>query len=296
MTKHREGKTSLWQRLNAHLDNIAFYQTIFSLPFAYMAVLLASKGTVDWWIMLWVTMTIVSARSAALALDNMIDLKYDVDQPRFQQRPMVAGTVSRHGVHVLIGICAGVLVFSVLQLNPICIKLLPIAALPFVIYPFMKRYTCFCHYICGIAVAMAPAGGWVAVTGTIDYPMVVLFLAVTLWIGGFDVVYGAQDEEFDKAHGLHSMAVALGAKNALLLAKITHVITLCIFFYLGQLLSLGYMYYIGVGIAGGVLYFQHQIIAQRGFKAFNRRYYLRNGIVSVAIFLCTLMSVLWELK
>lgn len=296
MTKHREEKASLWQRLNAHLDNIAFYQTIFSLPFAYMAVLLASKGTVDWWIMLWVTMTIVSARSAALALDNMIDLKYDVDQPRFQQRPMVAGTVSRHGVHVLIGICAAVLVFSVLQLNPICIKLLPIAALPFVIYPFMKRYTCFCHYICGIAVAMAPAGGWVAVTGTIDYPMVVLFLAVTLWIGGFDVVYGAQDEEFDKAHGLHSMAVALGAKNALMLAKITHVITLCIFFYLGQLLSLGYMYYIGVGIAGGVLYFQHQIIARQGFKAFNRRYYLRNGIVSVAIFLCTLMSVLWEVK
>lgn len=296
MTKHREVKASLWQRLNAHLDNIAFYQTIFSLPFAYMAVLLASKGTVDWWTMLWVTMTIVSARSAALALDNMIDLKYDVDQPRFQQRPMVAGTVSRHGVHVLIGICAAVLVFSVLQLNPICIKLLPIAALPFVIYPFMKRYTCFCHYICGIAVAMAPAGGWVAVTGTIDYPMVVLFLAVTLWIGGFDVVYGAQDEEFDKAHGLHSMAVALGAKNALLLAKITHVITLCIFFYLGQLLSLGYMYYIGVGIAGGVLYFQHQIIARQGFKAFNRRYYLRNGIVSVAIFLCTLMSVLWEVK
>lgn len=296
MTKHREGKASLWQRLNAHLDNIAFYQTIFSLPFAYMAVLLASKGTVDWWTMLWGTMTIVSARSAALALDNMIDLKYDVDQPRFQQRPMVAGTVSRHGVHVLIGICAAVLVFSVLQLNPICIKLLPIAALPFVIYPFMKRYTCFCHYICGIAVAMAPAGGWVAVTGTIDYPMVVLFLAVTLWIGGFDVVYGAQDEEFDKAHGLHSMAVALGAKNALLLAKITHVITLCIFFYLGQLLSLGYMYYIGVGIAGGVLYFQHQIIARQGFKAFNRRYYLRNGIVSVAIFLCTLMSVLWEVR
>lgn len=296
MTKHREGKASLWQKLNAHLDNVAFYQTIFSLPFAYMAVLLASKGTVDWWTMLWVTMTIISARSAALALDNMIDLKYDVDQPRFQQRPMVAGTVSRHGVHVLIGICAAVLLFSVLQLNPICIKLLPIAALPFVIYPFMKRYTCFCHYICGIAVAMAPAGGWVAVTGTIDYPMVVLFLAVTLWIGGFDVVYGAQDEEFDKAHGLHSMAVALGAKNALLLAKITHVITLCIFFYLGQLLSLGYMYYVGVGIAGGVLYFQHQIIARQGFKAFNRRYYLRNGIVSVAIFLCTLMSVLWEVR
>ena len=292
MTKHREGKASLWQRLNAHLDNIAFYQTIFSLPFAYMAVLLASKGKVDWWTMLWVTMTIVSARSAALALDNMIDLKYDMDQPRFQQRPMVAGTVSRHSVHVLIGICAAVLVFSVLQLNPICIKLLPIAALPFVIYPFMKRYTCFCHYICGIAVAMAPAGGWVAVTGTIDYPMVVLFLAVALWIGGFDVVYGAQDEEFDKAHGLHSMATLLGAKKALLLAKLTHVVTLAVFFYLGQLFGLGYLYYIGVGIAGGTLYYQHKIIDVRGFRAFTRRYYVHNGIVSVAIFICTLLDVL----
>ena len=293
LTNKLETQATLWQKLNAHLDNIAFYQTVFSLPFAYMAVLLASGGTVDGWIMLWVTMTIVSARSAALALDNMIDLKYDVDQPRFKQRPMVAGTVSRHGVHVLIGICAAVLVFSVLQLNPVCIKLLPIAALPFIIYPFMKRVTCFCHYVCGIAVAMAPAGGWVAVTGSIDYPMVVLFLAVTLWIGGFDVVYGAQDEEFDKAHGLHSMAVALGAKNALRLAKITHVITVCIFFYLGHLLSLGYMYYVGVGIAGGVLCYQHRVIEVQGFKAFTRRYYMRNGIVSVAIFLCTLISVLW---
>ncbi len=283
-----------WEKINAHLDNIAFYQTIFSLPFAYMAVLLASKGeSIDWATMIWVTLTIVSARSAALALDNMIDLKYDVDQPRFKERPMVAGTVGHKDVYLLLILCFAVLIFSVLQLNPICIKLLPVAAVPFIVYPYMKRLTCLCHYICGIAVAMAPAGGWVAVTGSIDYPMVVLFAAVTLWIGGFDVVYGAQDEAFDKAHGLHSMAVAIGAKNALRLAKITHVVTLIIFFYLGHLLSLGYFYFIGVGIAAGVLTYQHQLIDKKGFGAFTRQYYLRNGIVSVAIFLCTLISVMF---
>lgn len=286
---------SLWQRLDAHLNNIAFYQTIFSLPFAYMAVLLASAElgrSPDLWVMLWVTVTIVAARSAALALDNLIDLKYDKDQPRFAQRPMVAGTVGHKDVYALIVFCFALLIFAVLQLDPICIKLLPVAALPFVIYPYMKRVTCFCHYVCGIAVAMAPAGGWVAVTGRVDdWTMLVLYTAVALWIGGFDVVYGAQDEEFDKAHGLHSMATALGAKNALLLAKLTHVVTLIIFWYLGMLCQLGMVYFIGVGIAAGTLVYQHRLIDKKGFGAFTREYYMRNGIVSVAIFLCTLLSM-----
>ena len=106
------------------------------------------------------------------------------------------------------------------------------------------------------------------------------------------MVYGAQDEKFDKEHGLHSMATLLGAEKALLLAKLTHVVTLGVFFYLGQLLGLGYFYYIGVGIAGGTLYYQHKIIDVRGFRAFTRRYYVHNGIVSVAIFICTLLDVL----
>lgn len=290
-----EQKMSFMQKIDAHLNNIAFYQTIFSLPFAYMAIMLACRylgEPVDWLVFFWVTLIIVAARSAALALDNMIDLKYDKDQPRFKERPMVAGTISHHDVHVLIGICVGVLVFSVLQLDPICIKLLPIAAIPFVIYPYMKRITPFCHYVCGIAVAMAPAGGWVAVTGSIDYPMVVLFVAVTLWIGGFDVVYGAQDEQFDKEHGLHSMATLLGAQNALHVAKLTHVVTLLVFFYLGHLLNIGMWYFVGVGIAAGTLFYQHRLIARRGFKAFTREYYMRNGIVSIAIFICTCLSLL----
>ena len=204
---------------------------------------------------------------------------------------MVAGRLNKKDVYILIAICFVVLIGSVLQLDPICIKLLPIAALPFIVYPYMKRITCFCHYVCGIAVAMAPAGGWVAVTGEISWPMIVLCVAVALWIGGFDVVYGAQDEKFDKEHGLHSMATVLGADGALLLAKITHVVTLIVFVYLGSLFNLGVIYYVGVLVSAVVLIYQHRIIHIKGFGAFTREYYMRNGIVSVAIFLFTLASV-----
>lgn len=286
---------TVWQKLDAHLTNIAFYQIVFSLPFAYMAILLADRLhglALDWQLVFWVTVIIVAARSAALALDNMIDLKYDRDQPRFRERPMVAGSISHRDVYILLAVCFVTLIFAVLQLKPICIRLLPVAALPFVVYPYMKRITCLCHYICGVAVAMAPAGAWVAVTGEVEYPMVVLFLAVVLWIGGFDVVYGAQDEEFDKRHGLHSMATLMGAEKALLLAKLTHVATMGVFVYMGQLFALGYFYYIGVAIAGATLYYQHRLIDIKGFKAFTRRYYVHNGIVSVAIFLFTLLAVL----
>lgn len=286
---------TVWQKLDAHLTNIAFYQIVFSLPFAYMAILLADRLhglALDWQLVFWVTVIIVAARSAALALDNMIDLKYDRDQPRFRERPMVAGSISHRDVYILLAVCFVALIFAVLQLKPICIRLLPVAALPFVVYPYMKRITCLCHYICGVAVAMAPAGAWVAVTGEVEYPMVVLFLAVVLWIGGFDVVYGAQDEEFDKRHGLHSMATLLGAEKALLLAKLTHVVTMGVFVYMGQLFALGYFYYIGVAIAGATLYYQHRLIDIKGFKAFTRRYYVHNGIVSVAIFFFTLLAVL----
>lgn len=286
---------TVWQKLDAHLTNIAFYQIVFSLPFAYMAILLADRLhglALDWQLVFWVTVIIVAARSAALALDNMIDLKYDRDQPRFRERPMVAGSISHRDVYILLAVCFVALIFAVLQLKPICIRLLPVAALPFVVYPYMKRITCLCHYICGVAVAMAPAGAWVAVTGEVEYPMVVLFLAVVLWIGGFDVVYGAQDEEFDKRHGLHSMATLMGAEKALLLAKLTHVVTMGVFVYMGQLFALGYFYYIGVAIAGATLYYQHRLIDIKGFKAFTRRYYVHNGIVSVAIFFFTLLAVL----
>ena len=203
-------------------------------------------------------------------------------------RAMVTGKISKLEAKIFIAICLLLMVLSVMQLQPICIYLLPLAALPFLIYPFTKRFTGWCHLVLGIAIAMA--GGWVGVSGQITAPMVLLCSAVALWICGFDAMYGAQDEEFDKSQGLHSLAVSYGAPNAFKLAAAMHVICIACFFAVGVMLALGQSYFVGVGIAAGTLIYQHRIVSPTDFSRVTQGYFMRNGIVSVAIFVCTWLS------
>lgn len=277
-------------KLKAHVENIALHHTVFDLPFAYMGAFLAAGGVPEFWTIFWITLAITGARSAALALDNIIDLEYDKVHPRFKRRPMVTGAVSLQEAWLLTAVSLLVCVVAVLQLPPICIKLLPLAAIPFLIYPFMKRVTFFCHGVLGIAIAMAPAGGWVAVRGTIDAPMILLCLAVGLWIGAFDAVYGAQDETFDRAHGLHSLATKVGVSMTLKIARILHMACLVCFVLLGLIVGLSWPYYFGVLAAALTLVYQHRIIAPYDFSSLTQIYFMRNGIVSVALFLCTWWS------
>ena len=273
----------LIERIRAHANNTAFHHTVFSLPFALMAALLAANGHPRPGDLGWIVLAITAARSAALVLDNLADLKYDKQQPRLAYRAMVQGRVSKREALVFIGVCLLVLVFAVLQLHPICIYLLPIAALPFFVYPFLKRVTGWVHLFLGIAIAMAPAGGWVAVTGEIAAPMVVLCLAVALWIGAFDAMYGAQDEEFDKRHGLHSLAVSYGARGAFRIARAAHVLSIIGFVAVGILCGLHWPYFVGVLIAAATLVYQHRIASPTDFSRVTQMYFMRNGIVSIAV-------------
>ena len=276
--------------IKAHINNVALHHTIFDLPFAFMGAVLAAKGQPSLHDLIWIALAITTGRAAALALDNLADLKFDSQQPRMSQRAMVSGKISKLEAKVFIAICLLLMVLSVMQLHPICIYLLPVAALPFLIYPFTKRFTGWCHLVLGVAIAMAPAGGWVGVSGQVTAPMVLLCTAVALWICGFDAMYGAQDEEFDKSQGLHSLAVSYGAPNAFKLASAMHVICIACFFTVGIMLSLGQIYFIGVGIAAGTLVYQHRIVSPTDFSQVTQAYFMRNGIVSVAIFICTWLS------
>ena len=279
------------RKIRAHIENIALHHTIFDLPFAYMGAFLAAGGMPPIMTIVWITLAITGARSAALALDNLVDLKYDKKHPRFTHRPMVTGAVTR-GEAVLLILASLLICFaSVMMLPPICIKLLPIAAIPFLIYPFMKRVTFACHGVLGLAIAMAPAGGWVAVRAAIGAPMIVLCTAVGIWIGAFDVVYGAQDVRFDKAHGLHSTAVKFGVTNALMIARLCHVVCIAVFVLLGLMEHLAMPYYIGVAIAAMTLVYQHSIIKPYDFSALTQWYFMRNGIVSVAMLICTIIAL-----
>ena len=280
------------ERLRAHMNNTAFHHTVFSLPFALMGALLASDGTPRLADLGWIVLAITAARSAALALDNLADLKYDAQQPRLAYRAMVQGRIGKVEALAFIGACLLVLIFAVLQLNPVCIRLLPFAAAPFLIYPFLKRVTGWVHLFLGVAIGMAPAGGWVAVSGRIDFTMGVLFCSVALWIAAFDAMYGAQDEAFDRSQGLHSLAVTFGAHGAFQISRAMHVLSIILFVFLGVMMDLAFPYYIGVGIAAGTLVYQHRIAGPTDFSRVTQMYFMRNGIVSIAIFVFTWISYL----
>ena len=278
-------------KIKAHLHNTLFYQTIFSLPFAIMGALIGAGGNLPANAIWWIIVTIFCARSAALAIDNFVDLKYDKIQSRMANRPMVRGLIGKKEALTFIVICFIGLIYAVNQLHPICLYLLPAAAMPFVVYPFMKRFTCLSHIWLGVSIAMAPAGGWVAVTGEIFNPiMILLAAAVVLWIAGFDIVYGAQDEAFDREQGLNSMAVAFGVKRAMEIAAVLHIFSIVCFGLVGFIAALGKIYFIGVAIAGVTLICQHYVVRDYDFSRVNHVYFLRNGLVSIAIGICTWLS------
>lgn len=279
-------------KFTAHMNNIVLSHTIFALPFAYIGAILAVDGIPTAGQFLWITLAMVGARSAAMALNNFIDLKYDRLQPRFANRPMVTGAVKPWEAVVLTMFSLVLFFWAASNLHPICIKLAPLAVIPLAIYPYMKRFSWTCHFVLGLALSMAPTGAWVAIQGQITLPIALLGLAVGVWIAGFDVIYGCQDVEFDKKNGLHSVPVRFGLEGALRIAKVCHVFSIGCFAVVGQLLEMQWVYYGGVILAAMVLIYQHTIVSAKDFKKVNQTYFMRNGLVSIALLVFTIISMI----
>ena len=234
----------------------------------------------------------VGARSSALAMDNIVDLKFDKVQPRMKKRPLVAGTIKPIEVFVLIIISLAIFLFSAAQLAPICLKLTPICLFFLLFYPYTKRFTFLCHYFLGVALAMAPAGGYMAVTGQLPLGIIFLSGGVCLWIGSFDAIYGSQDREFDLKHHLHSLATKFGVAKAHRIAAYLHCVSILCFILTGIYFDLSWIYYIGVLIAIVTLIYQHNIISPNDFHRLTQVYFMRNGIVSIVIFIFTLIDLI----
>jgi 4-hydroxybenzoate polyprenyltransferase len=281
-------------KLKAHLDNIALSHSVFALPFAYMGAFLAAGGIPSGHDLLWITVAMVGARSAALALNNYIDLKYDKLHPRFTERPMVTGAVKPREAVLLIIICLVLFWVAAAQLQPLCLKLWPLALVPLVVYPYMKRFSWTCHLVLGVALAAAPVGAWIAVAGEISVAVLFLGLAVGVWIAGFDVIYACQDVAFDKENKLNSMPVRFGVQGALRLSQLMHVISIAGFAVVGWLLKLHFIYYGGVILAGAVLVYQHSIVSAADLSKVTQRYFMRNGLVGMLLFLFTIMALVYE--
>lgn len=279
-------------KLKAHLENIALSHSVFALPFAYMGAILAVQGIPAMRDLFWITLAMVGARSAAMALNALIDLKYDRLHPRFTKRPMVTGAVTPGEVVLLIVASLGVFVLAAAHLQPVCVKLVPLAVIPLAVYPYMKRFSWTCHLVLGLALSIAPTGAWIAMTGSLAWPAVYLGLAVGIWIAGFDVIYGCQDVVFDKQHGLHSMPVRFGIPGALTLSRYMHAFSIGCFGLVGYQLQLGAIYFSGVVLAALVLIYQHRLVSDGDFSRVTQAYFMRNGLVGIFILLFTMLNFL----
>lgn len=280
------------KRLRVFLEMVRFEHTIFALPFAYLGMVLAADGWPTWWVFLWVTVAMASARTLAMAANRLIDRAIDARNPRTANRALPRGLITPRIV-ILIG-AVSLLIFEVAAaaLNPLCLALSPAAVALLVGYPYAKRITWLCHWILGLTDGLAPVGGWIAVTGWIDPPALLLWVAVTFWIAGFDLIYAGQDVRFDVAEGLFSVPACFGVAVALDLARICHGITLVALAAVGFVMNLHPVYWAGWLGALVLLVYEHSLVSPTDLSRVDVAFFNINGYISILVFVTTLIAML----
>ncbi|MFE4710921.1 MULTISPECIES: UbiA-like polyprenyltransferase [unclassified Paenibacillus] len=285
----------MFKKIGIFLQMIKFEHTVFALPFAFMGALLGSVvmfGTLPSWAQIgWVVVAMFGARSAAMGLNRLIDRVSDAKNPRTAGRAIPAGLLKVGEVVIFIAVSFFLLFWAAYKLNPLSMKLLPIAVFLLVFYSFTKRFTWACHLILGLTVALAPLGGWVAVTGTVDITSMVFYFTIVFWLAGFDVIYACQDVEFDKKEGLHSIPVRFGVAKALVIARVFHILTSVGFISLLFMTNLSWWYAAGMIIAYIILFYEHYIVTPNDLSRLQTAFFTMNGVLSIVVFSFTLIDL-----
>lgn len=248
-------------RMSRYLALVKFEHTLFALPFAYGGMLLAARGWPGWRIFGLVTLAMVGARTAAMAMNRVIDARLDAQNPRTRDREIPAGRLTRRDGVIVAAVGVVLLVVAGALLNPLTAALLPVAVVFLTLYGYLKRYTWLCHFWLGVTDGAAAAGGWIAVTGSFSLTAVALWMAVATWIAGFDIIYGVLDLAFDRGVGLHSIPARFGVRRALDVSAWAHVVS---FAALGAVLlwiHLGWPY--GAALAGTAAVLLYEQVAVR---------------------------------
>lgn len=301
----REGQTYAGESIaSRYASFVKLPHTLFALPFAGVGALLASytyTGKVSGLSVLWILLAFTSARFAAMGFNRIVDRAYDAKNPRTAQRELPAGKLTLNQAIGAVIVASMVFVVSAWRLNPLCGWLAPIALAWIFFYSYTKRFTSYSHWVLGLSLAIAPVGAYLAIAGEWSHPMgalLVLALAVMLWVSGFDIVYSIQDIDFDRAHKLHSMPARVGAKRALLIARLLHMAAVAAFIAIiaFQLFPVGLWYGVGVGFMGGLLVYEHRIVAggTLDLKRVDRAFFQLNVLVSTSFFTFTLLDRLFQ--
>ncbi len=271
---------------------IKIEHTLFALPLALTGAVLGARGMPDLWTLVLMAVAFTAARAAAMAFNRLVDRRLDAQNPRTAEREIPAGIVSISSVWLFTGIAIALFLFVPWAINPLCGKLAPIALVVLLGYSYTKRFTSLCHYLLGLALGMAPVAGWIAVTGTWDWPPVVLGLGVIFWTAGFDILYACQDVEFDKEKGLHSIPAKLGTKRAMKLAAFSHLFAFTLFVFAGFLASLGFAFYLLSLITGGLLFYEHRLVTPDNLSRLDMAFFKVNSLVSASLFLAVIAGLI----
>lgn len=268
-------------RARVYLESVRFQHTIFALPFAFAAMLLAAGGWPGWSTVALITLAMIGARTGAMAANRLIDAQLDARNPRTVSRALPAGLMRQWEMLALAA--AGFILLSIAawQLNFTALALAPVAVLLVSAYPYCKRFTWLSHWFLGLADAIAVAGAWIGVTARLDLAAVLLTLAMMFWIAGFDVIYACQDVEVDRREGLHSVPARFGIGPALWFSRVSHLIAVACMFALGLVAELSWVYWIGVAAAAGILVYEAALVRPNNLDNLQKAFFDMNGYVSM---------------
>jgi 4-hydroxybenzoate polyprenyltransferase len=279
------------RRLSTYLSFVRFSHTVFALPFALTGALLATREHAMTWTQVgWIVLAMVTARGAAMGFNRLVDARYDARNPRTASRELPRGAMSTREATMFVVVSSAAFVWVSFQISPLCGWLSPVALAIVFWYSLAKRYTAYTQAFLGLAMAVAPVGGWLAAGGRAGWEPWLLGLAIGLWVGGFDVLYACQDLEFDRAQGLRSIPVRFGVPASLLISRLMHVGTIACMALLGWLVPLGPIYALGVIVVAGLLVYEQSLVSASDLSQVKRAFDL-NGYVGIVYFLVTALAL-----
>jgi len=276
-------------RIRTVLEMIKFEHSVFALPFALTGALLAARATRNGWPttrqIVWIVVAMVAARSAAMTINRIVDLRYDRENPRTQQRALATGALSVSFAWLFTVIAIVIFLFAAWQLNPLALKLAPLALAILIFYSYTKRFTNWSHLFLGFALGISPAAAWIAITGGIDPRILLLSAAVTLWVGGFDVLYACQDIDYDRRAGLYSIPRRFGIANALLIARTMHAGVVLLLASLAASFALPWPAWVGIIVVAALLAYEHSLVKAGDLSKLDAAFFTVNGYISLLFLL-----------
>jgi 4-hydroxybenzoate polyprenyltransferase len=266
------------------LEMIKFEHSVFALPFALLGAMLAARGWPPWGVLGWIVVAMVGARSAAMTFNRIVDRQLDAANPRTRARALAAGSLSLGFAWGFLMVSVAVFFLAAWRLNPLCLKLAPLALGWVLFYSFTKRFTALSHWVLGLGLGIAPAAAWIAVRGSLAPRILLLTGAVALWVAGFDLLYACQDVDFDRGQpGLHSTPKRIGIAASLRLAQGCHVVMLALLVLLLRSSGLGGLAWAGLAVVAGLLIYEHSLLSPDDLSRMNAAFFTVNGYIGILL-------------